>query len=171
MTKDINTSTSPRTRSKAPLTPEQRARKQQTFLAAYREIGIIKAACEKAGVDRSTYYDWRDHDPDFAAQLPQAKEDAVDSLEYAAYQQAVEGTEEPVVSMGRVVLGSDGKPLTMKRYSPQILALLLKANAPEKYKDKQQVEHSGPGGGPIQAVEVYKVRMPENGRETPKELT
>lgn len=133
----INNFDSHHAHRRGPLTPEQRARKQQKFLQAYREVGIIKYACKVAGVSRATFYDWRDHDPEFAAQISGAKEDACDTLEYAAYAQAVLGVEEPVVSMGQPVFYK-GKPLTVRKYSPSVLITLLKANMPEKYKDRQE---------------------------------
>lgn len=143
MSEQSNNSTRPRARSLGgPLTPEQRAKKQAIFLAAYSEIGIIKAACRVAKINRSTYYDWKANDPEFASKLPEAEEDANDTLEYAAYEQAVLGTEEPVASGGKVMY-VDGKMLMARRYSPQLLITLLKARMPAKYKDKSQVEHSG----------------------------
>lgn len=153
-----------------PLTPEERLRKQQRFLKAYGEHGVVKYACKSAGISRQTYKNWRDTDEWFKAQLPDVKEDANDTLEHAAYIQAVEGVDEPALSMGRLVyedepvLGEDkkpvldkkgnpvtkrGKPVVVKKYSPQLLITLLKANMPEKYKDKVIQEHTGKDGGPI----------------------
>lgn len=148
-----------------PLTPKQRKAKQQKFLKAYAEHGIIKYACQVAGINRSTYYSWRDTDEWFKAQLPEAKDEACDTLEYAAYTQSVEGVEEPALSMGRLVYEEDepvldeagnpildkkgnpvtrrGKQVMIKKYSPQLLITLLKANMPEKYKDKQQLDVNG----------------------------
>ncbi len=147
-----------------PLTPEQRARKQQIFLKAYGEHGVVKYACKAAGVSRQTYKNWRDTDEAFKAQLPEAREEVCDTLEHAAYEQAVVGVFEPLVSMGQPVyeqipvldsqgepeLDSKGRPkmkrgamLTRRVLSATLLQTLLKANMPEKYKDKQQVEHSG----------------------------
>jgi hypothetical protein len=142
--------------------------KQKKFIRAYGECGVIKYACKAAGIHRSTFYDWRDNDENFKACLPFAGEDADDTLEYAAYEQSVLGTEEPAVSMGQLVyeyeelldekgkpvLDGKGKPVMkrgkqvmVKKYSPQLLITLLKARMPEKYKDKQQVDaninHSG----------------------------
>lgn len=170
----FDTSThSTRTGKSVPLTPEQRKRKQERFLAAYSEIGIIKAACRVAKINRSTYYNWRDNDAEFAALLPDAAIEADETLEYAAYEQSVLGMEEPLVSAGMPVyeqipvldddgeqkIDDRGKPiykrgnmLVVRKYSPQLLITLLKARMPQKYKDK--IEHSGPGGGPIKIDRV-----------------
>lgn len=159
-----------KTRISRPLSPEQRLRKQARFLAAYRNIGIIKSACKVAGINRSTYYDWRDHDVDFAAHLPDAKEEANESLEIVAHEQAY-GIEEPAISMGRIVyeeipvfdengepkldrhdhpMMRRGKMIMTKKYSPSVLITLLKANMPEKYKDRVANELTGKKGGPIE---------------------
>lgn len=152
-----------------PLPSQQRERKQTRFLKAYRESGNIKASCKVAGISRQTYYDWRDHDEAFQAQLPDAKEDACDTLEFAAYERAVKGVESYVVSMGRIVyeeipqLDEEGKPLLDKqggqiilhgkpiverKYSDSLLTTLLKANLPRKYKDKMEL--TGKDDGPIE---------------------
>ena len=149
-------------RRRGPLSPTEHARKQQQFLKSYRDIGIIKAACKAAGIDRSTYKYWRDNDPEFVKQLPDARDEANETLEIAAYAQAVLGIESYVVSNGRIVyhetpvLNEDGtpqfnergqqvvlrgKPIMERKYAPSILITLLKANMPEKYKER--MEHSG----------------------------
>ena len=121
----------------------KRQKKQQKFLKAYGECGVIKYACKLAGINRSTYYEWAKSDPVFAEQLAEVEKDADDTLEYAAYVQSVLGTEEYVVSAGKQVFDENGKPLTVRKYSPNLLITLLKARLPHKYKDKQQVDLSG----------------------------
>lgn len=141
------------------LSPEQKR-----FLKAYGDCGVVKYACKMARIHRSTFYLWRSRDQNFKACLVDAESDANDTLEFAAYQQGVEGVEEPAISAGQVVynyvpvLDDDGKQMfddrgkplmkrgkmvTIRRHAPQLLITLLKARMPEKYKDKQQVEHSG----------------------------
>lgn len=158
------------TRGGGPLTPKQREAKQAKFLKAYRETANIKISCKRAGVSRQTFYNWRDNDPSFAAQLPDADADANDTLEYAAYDRAVQGVPSYVVSQGRMVyeeipvFNKDGtpkldaqgkqvmlrgKPLVERKYSDPLLQTLLKARLPEKYKDRSAHEHTGKDGGPI----------------------
>lgn len=173
---------------RGPLTPEQRTRKQVRFLALYRECGNIKASCKAAGIDRTTFYDWRDHDEAFKHRLPDAQADACDTLEFAAYERAVKGIEEPVVSMGRVVyeevpaLDENGKPrkdedgypimkrgnpLMIRKYSDSLLNTLLKANLKDKYKDK--VEHVGKDDGPIEFVTQWGGGILESGDDEDNE--
>ena len=159
-----------------PLTPAQRAAKQKKFLKVYRESGNIKYSCKVAGINRSTYRYWKEHDAAFAALLPDADEDANNTLEYAAYDRAVNGVESFVVSQGKLVyeeipvldkngeqerengtgrlVYKRGKAIVERKYSDTLLITLLKARMPEKYKDRQQHEHMGQNGGPVQ-VHVF----------------
>ncbi len=170
-----------------PLTPEQRKKKQATFLRALGKHGVVKVACKAAGISRQTFKNWRDNDPEFAAQLPDAEEDRNDTLEYAAYSQAVEGVPSYVVSQGHIVykekpvldehgnpkLDKDGRviftrtePIIERKYAPSVLITLLKANMPEKYKERVSNEHTGKDGGPIEFVTEWGGGMlPDEGDE------
>lgn len=181
----------PNARKSGPLSPDQREKKQAKFLKVFRETANIKYSCAIAGVSRHTFYDWREHDAAFAEQLPDAESDANDTLEQAAYDRAVNGVPSYVVSQGKIVyedipdtdengnpkldkqnnpLMKRGNPLIERKYSDALLTTLLKARMPHKYKDQTKVEHTGPGGGPLQQrIEIYKVRLPDNGRDTPIE--
>ncbi len=148
---------------------EQKRKRQARFLKAFRESGNIKHSCKVAGINRSTYYDWKATDALFQAELAEAEKEANDTLEYAAYERAVKGVESYVVSMGKIVyeeipvLDADGNPKLDKRgnpivkrgkaikerkYSDSLLITLLKARMPEKYKERH--EHTGKNGGPIE---------------------
>ncbi len=153
-----------------PLKPEQRVKKQERFLKALGEHGVVKFACKYAGISRQTYKNWKDNDEAFKALLPDTYDERNDTLEYAAYEQAVIGIFEPLMSMGQVayeqipVLDKNGEPELdsrgrpkMKRgkmhthriLAPSLLQTLLKANMPEKYKERVQNEHTGKDGGAI----------------------
>ena len=153
-----------------PLTPEQRARKQARFLARYRKSGNVKFSCSYAGISRQTFYNWRDTDDTFKAQLADAEPDVDDTLNYAAYERGVEGVPSYVVSNGHMVyeeipvMNPDGtpklnkqggqvylrgKPLVERKYSDTLLVTLLKARMPEKYRERSAIEHTGKDGGPI----------------------
>ena len=65
-----------------------------------------------------------------------AKEAAADVLEGEGFRRAVRGWDEPVFYEGRRV-GSK------RRYSDQLLTLLLKAARPDKFRESVSLEHSG----------------------------
>lgn len=124
------------------LSREERERAQDIFLKSFANNANVRAACAAAGIDRSAMYAWLEHDEPFSLRYKQAELDANDAIRAAIFQRGVLGYEKPVVSMGKVVYGQDGKPLMERVYSDAMLALLAKARMPE-FREKQQVEHSG----------------------------
>ncbi len=147
-------------------TPKKRWPKwAKGFLAALTESGNIRLACGAAGVDRSTAYRLRSSDEMFADAWEHAQAKAADLLEKEARRRATEGVQRlkfdrgslitiPLIGDdGKPVLDQDGKPITTPyiehEYSDTLLIFLMKGANPEKYRERQSVEHSGPGGGPI----------------------
>lgn len=109
-------------------------KKVNTIIDALREGLSISSACDRAGIARQTYYDWRAGDPEFVAACESAIEQGTDKLEDIAYHRAT-----------RLRDGSD-----------TLLIFLLKARRPERYRETIKQEISGPGGGaiPIRSVVV-----------------
>lgn len=93
-------------------------------------------ACRAAGIGRTTAYEWKEADPDFAALWTEAEEIAADKLEREAWRRAVEGYDKPVTYQGEITG-------TYKEYSDRMLEILLKGHRPEKYTERQRVEHGG----------------------------
>lgn len=136
------------------MTAEERKVAQETFLRSFALTANVRAACLKAGVARSTIYAWQEHDTAFGLRFRQASEDANDLIRAELFRRAVQGVEEPVVSVGKLVYIEENgqrKPLTRKVYSDQLLSLLAKARMPE-FRERQRVEMSGPDGEPIQTM-------------------
>jgi hypothetical protein len=106
--------------------------RQERFLNALGETGIVSAAVEIAGVSRTRVYELRKRDASFAAGWEEAEERAADALEAEARRRAVEGTQEPLVSAGRIVRDDDGQPIAVRRYSDNLLLALLKAHRPAR---------------------------------------
>lgn len=139
------------------------------FLAALAESGQVKKAAEAVGVSAPFLYKWRDEDPSFAEAWDRAIQVAVAGMEDEARRRAVDGYDELVIHQGRVsyemepvkddegrvVLDEQGNmmmrprldehgnpvPLTIKRYSDQLLTFLLRAHAPEKYRERSEIRH------------------------------
>jgi hypothetical protein len=104
-------------------------RKRAIFLENLRKFGSVYFACRQANIARSTAYDARNSDADFARAWESAKEDALDLLEASAHKRA-------------------------HNASDTLIIFLLKAGRPEKYRDVQQHYHSGPDGNPIQLMNL-----------------
>jgi len=107
--------------------------KKAAFLAAYRENGNIRLACEAGQIGRSSHYRWMERYPDYVKEFEQAKADAVDVLEAEARRRAVDGWKEPV-GWYRGQAGG-----TVRRYSDTLLIFLLKGAAPQKYRERMEV--------------------------------
>lgn len=117
-------------------------KKKQDFLERLEKTASITRACKLSKVPRRSVYTWIDNDPDFALAIEESKKIAIEALQDEAVRRAFEGTVKPVYQGGKLV----GK---IREYSDTLMALLLKGNMPDKYKERFAGEMSGPGGGPI----------------------
>jgi hypothetical protein len=141
------------------------------FCAALAETCNVGQACKAIAMGRTTAYDWRDSDPDFAAAWDRAVKVGVSALEDEVHRRAFEGVEEPIVHQGQFsyqwgpafdedgapiknddgslkmvrVLDADGRPklATIRKYSDSLAMFMLKAHAPDKYRENSKVELSG----------------------------
>lgn len=117
-----------------PTNPTQAA--QQKFLKAFARHGNVTRAAKAARVDRSTPYDWQEKNEVFAAAWESAKGEAADVLEAEALRRAVTGTRKGIYHKGVLVA-------TEKQYSDALLTLLLKANRPDKFRERSSVDYNG----------------------------
>lgn len=122
-------------------TPKKKDWKPQ-FLDALRDLGVVRAACEKAGVPYRTAYNHREQEEAFAADWDEALEQAADLMELEARRRAVEGVEKRVYHQGEQID-------VVKSYSDTLLIFLLKAARPHKYRDHYVHEVTGKDGGPV----------------------
>ena len=113
-------------------------KRQELFLREYARVGIVSHAAVVAGIHRSTYYDWYNSGEEFRELAIDAKKAAIDAMEYEAWRRATQGTTKPVYYQGREVGG-------IQEYSDNLLMFLLKANDPDKFKDRVQNEVTGDG--------------------------
>lgn len=140
---EIRKSSHIRTSARRPghkLTKRQTRESQEKFLASFAAKGIVRVACVDAGIDRSTVRNWEEHDETFSFRYNQAKEDVNDAIREEIRSRGMEGEEEYVVSMGKVVYWN-GQPLTMHRKSDQLLMFLARARMVE-FREKQAIEVS-----------------------------
>jgi hypothetical protein len=143
--------------------PRANTQAQQTaFLAQFAVIGVVTTAAKLSGIERTRHYEWLDASdkyPDYAERFAAAGEMAADRCEAEMLRRGVEGWEEPVYGSGgkgegTVLVGSK------RVFSDRMLELALKARRPQKFRER--VEHTGAGGGPIQATVSFT--LPDNGR-------
>jgi hypothetical protein len=77
--------------------------RQERFVKALADTGIVSAAVEIDGTSRTRVYELRKRNPGFAAGWE--AEERADALEAEAWRRAVVGVQEPLVSGGKVVRG------------------------------------------------------------------
>ena len=140
------------------------------FLAALRDMPVVRHACEVVGINRSTAYDARNAHEDFAQAWDEAMETGIDKAEQAAFRRGVEGWHEPVIDKGRLayaykrnadgsyepVLDDKGQPvpLTVRKHSNSLLQFVLKGRRRGTYGDKTEL--TGANGGPVAVVDDTK---------------
>lgn len=124
---------------------QERAKQKEKFLDTFARFGIVLMAAKAAGVSRQTPYDWYDADPVFRAGWISAKESATDLMEAEAFRRGIQGVERPVFGSrpgeGTVEVGA------IREYSDRLLEMMLKANRPDKYRERHEI--TGKDGGPI----------------------
>ena len=147
------------------------------YLAALRELPVIKHACEAVGIDRTTAWRARE-DEAFAEAEREAMEEGIDRAEAEAFRRGVVGFEEPVIDKGRVAyryeryevedidghkeerwrmcLDANGQPipLTVRKHSDTMLSLVLKGRRKKVYADRTEL--TGPEGTPMVVDETAK---------------
>lgn len=141
--------------------------KKAAFLSALAECCRVDKSCQAIGITRATAYRWREEDAEFEKAWSRAVEIAVTALEDEAHRRAFEGVDEPLThqgmmtyrpkfdatgsimrdSSGKVIYETDkdGRPIpeTVKKYSDSLAMFLLKAHAPEKYRERQDINVTG----------------------------
>lgn len=101
------------------------AARKTRFLSFLVKEGCILAAAQRAGISARTVYRHQESDPQFLRWCALALEMAGTPLELTAWQRAVEGVEEAFACGGQVHY--------RRRYSENLLRLLLQASNPKKY--------------------------------------
>jgi hypothetical protein len=119
-------------------TPKTRAE----FLEQLKVTCNVTKACELSGLARTSAYEWRDDDKDFAAEWQKSLDVAADLLEEEAVRRARDGTRKPVFQGGELV----GH---VQEYSDTLMIFLLKGAKPKKYNDRLALTGAD-GEGPVE---------------------
>lgn len=103
--------------------------RQMTFLGTLAKTGCVRDACRVAAISTTSAYRYRTRDAGFARAWARALAEASPALEAAAYQRAVEGVDEPIVSGGKIIGNR-------KKYSDPLLKTLIDR---DDIKTKQRI--------------------------------
>ena len=109
-----------------------RLRRRRRSWEAFVRVHTVASACKESGTHRSTHYRWLAADPDYVDRFETAKDEAVELLEAEARRRALGGVERIKYYQGKKI-GSE------REYSDNLLMFLLKANRPEKYRERYDV--------------------------------
>ncbi len=145
---DTSTPKRARRRRGQRLEAQERAQAQAAFLTHFAKYANVAAACRKVGIDRSTVYQWQEHDETFLLRYRQAELDAADVLRREAFRRAVVGWDEPMVSAGKMVC-------TVRKKSDAVLLAMLKARVPE-YREKVDINAT------VQGAMTYDLNLAED---------
>jgi hypothetical protein len=122
-------------------------RAKSEFLDLYLIHGNITTTCRALGLNRNRVAGWITKDKSFGEAFAEAKEMAADLVERAMYDVAINGHVKPVYQQGRLVGHT-------REVVPGLMIKVAQALRPEKWREQQKVEHSGPDGGPIEIAAV-----------------
>jgi len=109
---------------------------KRQFLELLATTGNITYSAKAVAIDRRTIYKWQETDPIFAAGMRQAEIEATEALEREAWRRATEGTPVTRANYYRGQLVGEDRRI---EYSDTLLLALLRARAPERYRDKLDV--------------------------------
>lgn len=109
---------------------------QRRFLAAFAASGSIIQAARWSKLNRAAHYNWLKEDPTYRPRFDAAQLEAARTLEDEAVRRAHQGLKKAVYYKGRIV-GYESE------YSDTLMLALLKANAPDKFRDRVSMDHKG----------------------------
>lgn len=111
------------------------AAERATFLGMLAQGHTVTKAAALIGHGRSTVYELRQRDADFAKQWDLALDVGVDALEEEARRRAFEGVERDVFYQGE-------KIATVRDFSDTLLIQLLRVRAPSRWGNRLKVDAS-----------------------------
>jgi hypothetical protein len=106
------------------------------FFEEFGRTANVSTAAALAGYSRTSVYEWRRADPEFAKQWENADKVSTENLETALYNRAVFGVTktEPMMWQGRIIHYKETTD-----YSDTAAIFLLKARNPEKYRERIEI--------------------------------
>ena len=116
----------------------QRHSRPNRFLVCFRRCGQISRAAIQAGIHRDMHYERLRNDPTYAQAFEAVRVEAAQVLEDEAVERAMVGEAQPVLYCGKPVM-YNGVPLIRYMKDTRLLIALLKAYAPDRFKDRETV--------------------------------
>lgn len=125
--------------------------KKEIVQALSECYGIVKDACRKAGVPRSTYYSWLKDDPEFKLLVEETQEEAIDFVEGKLFEKI----------NGVAMAGEEGE-VYYQPPSDTAIIFYLKTKAKKRgYVERQEI--AGVDGRPLIWREERTYQVKENG--------
>ncbi len=139
--------------------PGRTAEKDEKFFAALASGEPVGISCAVAGYSRTSVYEYRDADPDFAARWQEANETALERLEREADRRAVTGLlRKKFLRNGEPIIDPvTGEQYEELEYSDNLLMFRMKRLDPTHYRDNARVELTGDEGKPIQTEQTLNL--------------
>lgn len=109
--------------------------RQDAFLEALSVTGIIKDACDAAGIHRNTVAYWLENDPTFEPKFNDAKEESNDLIRRQIHNRAF-GYRKELHYKG-LKTGD-----TIEEYSESLLTLLARSRMPKEFRQNTGIELS-----------------------------
>lgn len=114
------------------------------------------------GVHRATLYRWKLEHPEFCDAIKSAKDIADERVERSLYQKATgyNYTEEQAIKVKKAQHEEEVEVVEVTKHSPAdttAAIFWLKNRRKEEWRDKHDLEHSGPDGGPIESVSIIQI--------------
>ena len=127
------------------------------FIATVVATDNLSAACRAVGISRTTLSRHLQDDPDFAAALQQARDEAADELEGIVRARAIHGTPKRLWYKGEPVIDPEtGEQAVEVEYNVARELAMLKAAKPLRYRDRADVNVTGRVDVNFSAAEIVE---------------
>ena len=135
------------------------------FLEVLLDTGAVTMAAKSTGIGRSSWYDLRNRDPEFAGLWDDAEAEFMDVAEAEAFKRGMVGEIKKVPYTDYNGDDKKTKFYKIRTKSDKLLELCLKSRHP-LYKPSKTLAHEFPDGPPVQAP----ADQPDWDNLTPDEL-
>lgn len=128
------------------------------FLESLSRVPVVSTAARAAGIGREYAYEAAGRHPVFKAAWAEALANSVELIEHQAVRWATVGISSTTTRTRKDENGAvvEETTTTTREANPSLIMFILKRHKPE-YRERYGLEHSGPGGGPIEMTVKEKL--------------